>query len=181
MMKISLFILALLFIYGTPALSQTNIRIVDFKNFKYRLSCGSADKVSTVTLRDGQYEGSKGSIDQVYLQITDVLYGDLDGDRRDEAVVLYSCGSGASYVYIWGLVFTQKRNKLILITDIEGGNKTDGGFHDVRILKGALIVERYELGIAGVGPENIVRTRFKLKGNQVVQVGKQTSRPFQNK
>lgn len=168
----------LLTAFGTSAWSQTNIRKVDFNNFKYRLSCGSADKVSTVVVKNGEYTGGKGSIDPVYLQITDVFFGDLNGDRREEAVVLYSCGSGASYVYIWGLAFTQKRNKPLQITDIEGGNKTDGGFHDVKIVKGRLIVERYELGVAGIGPVAIVRTRYTIKGKRLKQIGRQTTRPM---
>lgn len=166
----------LLAAFGSSAWSQTNIRKVDFKNFKYRLSCGGADKVSTVVVRNGEYTGGKGTIDPVYLQITDVFFGDLNGDRREEAVVLYSCGSGASYVYIWGLVFTQKRNKPVLITEIQGGNKADGGFHDVKIVKGRLIVERYELGVPGVGPVAIVRTTFTIQGKQLKRIGRQTAR-----
>ena len=182
-MKIALLISTLFFGFATLARAQTDIRKVDFKNFTYNLNCGSADKVSPVTVRNGEFSGIKDSFEvrdvKVYLKITDVLFGDINGDRKDEAIVLYSCGSGASYVYIWGLIFTVKNNKPVLLTEIEGGNKGDGGFHDVRIEKNLLVVERYQLPPASGSaccPAFIETTKYKLKGAKLLRVGKQTSR-----
>ncbi len=178
-MKIALLTLILIFNFATSTLAQVDVRKVDFKNFTYKLSCGSADKVSPVTVKNGEYSDDKDSIgDRVYLKITDVIFGDINGDRKDEAIVLYSCGSGASYVYIWGLIFTVQNNKPVLLTEIEGGNKGDGGFHDVKIAKNLLIVERYQLPTAGSPccPAFIETTKYKLKGKRLIQVGKQTSR-----
>ena len=125
-MKFALLISTLFFGLASSTLAQADVRKVDFKNFTYKLSCGSADKVSPVTVKNGEFSGIKDSIAdgdvKVYLKITDVVFGDINGDRKDEAIVLYSCGSGASYVYIWGLIFTVKNNKPVLLTEIEGGN-----------------------------------------------------------
>lgn len=181
-MKIVLLFSILLFGFAIPARAQTDIHKLDFKNFTYKLSCGGADKVSPVTVKNGEYSGIKDSIDvgdfNVYLKITDVIYGDINGDRKDEAIVLYSCGSGASYVYIWGLIFGVKNNKPFLLAELEGGNKGDGGFHAVKIAKNLLVVERYQLPTAGSPccPAFIETTKYKLKGAKLVQVGKQTSR-----
>lgn len=161
----------------------TDIRKVDFKNFTYKLSCGSADKVSPVTVKKGEYRGYKDSVgDTVYLKITDVIFGDINGDQKDEAIVLYSCGSGASYVYIWGLIFTIKNNKPLLLSEIEGGNKGDGGFHKVKIINSLLVVERYQLPVAGSPccPEFIETTNYKLRGRKLVRVGKQTLRKIES-
>ena len=163
------------FYFAIVAQAQSDIRRFDFKNFTYNLSCGSADKKSAVTVKDAEYYGIKDSLNgEVYLKITDVIFGDINGDQKDEAVVLYSCGSGASYVYIWGLIFTMEKNKLILLTELEGGNKGDGGFHKVKISKSLLVVERYQLPNAGSPccPAFIETVKYKLKSTKLVQIGK---------
>ena len=119
MKAFTLLLMLLLFTVCTPSQSKENTRQIDFKNFTYRLSCGSADKETAVTVTNGEYSGLKGSIrDRVNLKITDVMFGDITGDSKDEAVVLYSCGSGASYVYIGGLIFTINKNKPALLAQI---------------------------------------------------------------
>jgi hypothetical protein len=155
--------------------AQSDIRRIDFKNFTYKVSCGGADKVSAIAVRGGEYSGVKDSLNvKVYLKITDVIFGDINNDRKDEAVVLYSCGSGASYVYIRGLVFTIKNNKPILLTELEGGNKGDGGFHTVKISNNLLVVERYQLAAAGSPccPAFIETAKYKLKSAKLVQTGR---------
>ena len=174
--------LILLIIFGVAsfASAQSSIRNVDFKNFAYSVSCGDADTVSRLTVRNGEYRGIKSSLgDEVYLKIYKVVFGDLDGDRREDAVVLYSCGSGASYVFFRGLIFKMKNRRTTLITEIEGGNKGDGGFYDVRIAKSKLIVERYQVrSTAGSPccPESIEKTVYKLQGKRLVQIGRPSLR-----
>ena len=169
--------LILCFVVSTEA--QRDIRKVDFKNFTYKLRCGSADKISPVPVKNGEYSGDKNSIgDKVHLKLTRVFFGDINGDRKDEAVVLYYCGSGASYVYISGLIFGLENGKPTLLAEIEGGNKGDGGFYGVRIVKNLLVVERYQLAAAGSPccPQFIETTRYKLVRRKLVPVGKQTLR-----
>jgi hypothetical protein len=180
-MKILLLISILFFCFLTVAKAQSTIRKVDFKNFTYNLSCGSADKKSSLTVKSGEFRGNKKSIgtgETVYLKIYEVKFGDFDGDKKEEAVVLYSCSSGASYVYFRGLVFKMKNRKPTFLTDIEGGNKGDGGFHEVRIAKNQLIVERYQLPQAGSPccPAFIETTRYNLKGNRLVPIGRKSVR-----
>ncbi len=166
-------------VYAVSIQAQSSIRKVDFKNFSYRLSCGSADRKSTVKVRNGKYDGRKGSLNtDVFLNIYKVLYGDLDGDQKDEAVVFYMCGSGASYAYFRGLVYSLKNRKPTLMTELEGGNKGDGGFNDVWIVNGRLVVERNQVGVGGSAccPESIEITRYKLKGKHLVRSGKRQSR-----
>jgi len=180
-MRLLLLILTFFFeAFLVPA--QSDIRKIDFKNFTYRLRCGDVDSVSPVTVRNGEYSGYKAGlggadlnfpreVQNVFLNVYEVVYGDIDGDKVDEAIVLYACGSGASYVYFRGLIFRYSNKKASFVTALEGGNKGDGGFHDVRVVKGALVVERYQMGIAGVGPETIVTTKYKLKAKRLIQLG----------
>jgi len=177
-MKIVLYILFLVCCITSSSLAQTDVHKIDFKNFTYRLSCGDADTASSVTVRNGEYSGVKNSIpggnDTVYLKITEVLFGDINGDGKDEAIVLYMCGSGASYAYFQGLIFSVKNNRPRLLTEITGGNKGDGGFEKVYINKGLLIVRRYQLPPASSAccPAFIETTKYKLKGKSLVRIGK---------
>ena len=181
-MKIATFLLTLLFGFVISVNAQTTIQKVDFKNFTYELSCGDADKRSQLTVKNGEFSGNKNSFEvgdvEVYLKIYKVVYGDFDGDKKDEAVVLYACSSGASYVYFRGLFFKMKKQKPILLTELAGGNKGDGGFHKVRFFKNQLIAERLQLPAGGSAccPAFIETTKYKLKDRKLVQIGKRTSR-----
>lgn len=161
----------------TSVVAQSGIRKVDFKNFDYRLSCGTADRVSRVSVRNGVYSGAKRGI-EVYLKVYEVNYGDMDADGREEAVVSYSCGSGASYVYFRAFVFGMNGNRPALLAVVEGGNKGDGGFHDILVQRGRLIVERYQLDVAGSPccPSFIERSKYRLNGKILVQVGRTSVR-----
>lgn len=143
------YLLLFLTLFGGAACvhAQRDIRKVDFKNFTYQLRCGDVDKVSAVTVRNGTYSGYKAGLGgqspyiprearRVFLNVYKVVYGDIDGDKVEDAVVLYMCGSGASYAYFRGLIFRYKNKKPSFVTALEGGNKGDGGFHDVRVVKG---------------------------------------------
>lgn len=171
------FVVIALCCLAAPAVAQSSIKKVDFKNFSYRLRCGDVDVVSKVAVKGGEYRGDKRGVD-IYLSINKVIYGDLNRDRKDEAIVLYSCGSGASYVYFRGLIFTMDRKRPVFLASLEGGNKGDGGFHEVIIRKGLLVVERYELGIAGSPccPEKIRTTKYRLSGTKLLEIGSPSHR-----
>ncbi len=176
-MKKLLFLVGL-FIFAVPATAQSSVQEVDFKNFTYNLSCGSADKSSFLTVKNGLFDGLKNSFEvgevEVHLKIYEIKFQDLDGDNKDEAVVLYACGSGASYVYFRGLIFKMKNQKPTLLTEIEGGNKGDGGFHKIHFSGSQLIVERYQLPPAGSAccPKFIETAKYKLIDDKLVQIGK---------
>jgi len=57
--SLNITVFLLLFLAGIPVSAQSRIRDVDFKNFTHNLSCGTADKVSPVIVRTGEYTGVK--------------------------------------------------------------------------------------------------------------------------
>ena len=76
-----------LLIFAVPATAQSSVQEVDFKNFTYNLSCGSADKSSSVTVKNGLFDGLKNSFEvgevEVHLKIYEIKFQDLDGDNKD--------------------------------------------------------------------------------------------------
>lgn len=175
-MRFMLIVIALCCL-GASTIAQSDIRRVDFRNFSYRLRCGDVDVVSKVSVKGGEYSGDKAGHD-IYLSINKVLYGDLNRDGKDEAVVLYSCGSGASYVYFRGLIFTMNPKRLLFLSPLDGGNKGDGGFHRVTIRRGLLVVERYQVGIGGSPccPDKIRTVKYRLSGTKLLAIGLPTYR-----
>lgn len=176
-MKFQFVIAVIIFGFSIPTKAQTDIRKIDFKNFTYNLSCSPNDKSSIVKIENGKFIGDKNG-EKTFINIIDVKFGDLNFDRKNDAVVKYGCGSGASGYFTRGLLFTIKNKKLTVLSLIEGGDKGDGGISKMKIVKNLLVVKRYELPTAGSPccPAFIETTKYKLKRKKLVRVGKQTLR-----
>ena len=174
-MKLRYFVplVMLLFAYAAP--SQQPIRSIDFKNFTYNAYCAGED-AETVTVKDGEYSHEKqedGYVDRVYFKIFDIAYGDLNGDGRDEAVVLSVCNTGGTGNFSEGYIFTMKGAKPIQAAQIPGGDRAYGGLREASVEKGLLIVESNDVGELGGAccPEFVVTTRYRLSGTELVKVG----------
>ena len=70
----------------TTAATDTGValRTVDWKNHFYRLGCANGDM--DVQLTDGKWEDADFGV-----QLTGVLYGDVTGDRSEDAIVTVEC------------------------------------------------------------------------------------------
>jgi len=167
-------------IIATSATAQNDIHSVDFKNFSYTAFC-AGDAPATLTVKDG--EASKetpqdGYVDRLYLQVTDIAYGDLNGDKHDEAIVLTVCNTGGTGNFSEGFIFTMKGAKATVTSRIPGGDRAYGGLRSTRVENGLLIVDSNDPGKDGAAccPELIVTTTYKLVGSKLTKVGKETSR-----
>src|SRR5688500_3148193 len=175
-----LFICVLLVAFFANAYGQAEIRSVDFKNFTYLAHC-LAEEPSEVTVKDGEFLEEKqmdGYVDRFSFTVFDVAYGDLTGDRKDEAIVLTVCNTGGTGNFSEGFVYSMKGRKPDLIARIPGGDRADGGLRTTRVEDGLLIVESNETGPEGGSccPQIIVTTRYKVAGGRIVQSGKETRR-----
>ena len=96
------FTVAVITAFGAGAVSDcsaqtkkagTGIRSVDFRNRTYSFNIGGEE--NTIKLRNGIYkEGVGGLIYEV--RKNDVVYGDVNGDGKEDAVVRIRLSSGAS-------------------------------------------------------------------------------------
>ena len=164
-----------------------NIRGVNFLNYTYRSSLCSENfqLPEAFKTRKGKYRDK-----QSYAEIKNgkVVYGDLNGDGREEAIVHIACGDftgnfSSSDVF----VYTMKKGKVELLSKINSNAmETDyKGFYPegflvtlkgVTIVKGRMIVEAYADG-SNAGPTHIATMNYELIGSGANLTGKPKIRP----
>ncbi len=164
-------ILSLIGAFSLSTFAQTTIRKVDFKNFTYDVDI--FEKKEKLTLKNGEFDRNTEE-DKLFFVVTDVVYGDLNGDGKEEAVVTTSMNTGGTGNFSSGIIFTMKNKKPVILTKFEGGDRAYGGIRGAKIEKGLFILEQNDVGDAGGAccPQFSVTTIFQLKGKKLVQIGK---------
>src|SRR5829696_8392337 len=159
---------------------QADIHAVDFKNFTYPPLC-IGDKPQRVTVKDGEYSKETqmdGYVDRFLFSITAVSYGDLNGDAKDEAIVLGVCNTGGTGNFSEGFIYTSRAGKPVLTARIPGGDRAYGGLRSATVSGGILAVESSDVGEAGGAccPEFAITQQYKLNAGKLVAVGRPTRR-----
>ena len=161
---------------ATTSYAQTNaqaIRKVDFRNFSYN-TCFDEDK-KTTRITNGKYARKIKDGDSsygVYFEVRAVVYGDLDGDGQEEAVVDTICNSGGTGQFTDGLVYRMQNGKPVQIGSVGVGDRADGGLHEVKFVNGQLKVARYGGNSGACCPDYIETYTYKLTGKGLVEAGK---------
>lgn len=164
------------------AQSDGDIHRVNFQDFIYRPSCAhlaSEDVEAQIRTRNGKYEVYNDK-EQIGFTIRTPAYGDLTNDGVDEAVILSSCNTGGSGQFSEGFIYTIRGEKPLLLARIPGGDRADGGLHDLTVERGLLVVERYaRKDTSGLCcPDFVDTTRYRWDGRKLVQAGKTTRRAY---
>lgn len=169
------FVFALLF--GVSVKAQSDIRKIDFNNFTYEMNDFEGENKIKITVKNGEYFRDQED-DKLYFKVMSVNYGDLDGDKKDEAVVITVFNSGGTGNFTNGLVFTIRNNKPVVLTEFEGGDRADGGLVSAKIVNNLLVVERNSPGENGGAccPEFIETTRYKWNEAELAPSGETESR-----
>ena len=162
----------LILLAGVVAASgQSDIHKVDFKNFTYPALCIGED-AEDVSVKDGEFSEEKqmdGYVDRFYFKVFDITYGDLTGDKKDEAVVLSVCNTGGTGNFSEGYIYTIRAGKPALIGRIPGGDRAYGGLRESRVENGVLVVAANDVGEMGGAccPEFVVTTRYRLANEKL--------------
>jgi hypothetical protein len=154
---------------------------VDFQNFMYRSPC-LADDDLLIHTRDGSFREEHGD-EKLFLKVWRVTYGDLTGDRRDEAAVLTICDTGGSGRFTRGFIYTMRKGRVAELTQVEGGDRAFYGIHDIHMERGLLVVERFapvEEGVGACCPKYINTKRYRWNGRRLVQAGKTHRKDVRN-
>ncbi len=153
------------------------IRKVDFKNFTYEPGCAGED-TKKIAVKKGVYEVDKGDEDKMYFSVESITYGDLNGDGDDEAIVLTTCNTGGTGQFTEGFIYGMSDGKPKLLTNLEGGDRADGGLRSAKVENGLLTVESNDAGETGGAccPEFVVTTKYKLEGKNLKQTGAESKK-----
>lgn len=179
-MKATILSLFFIIIFTVYVNAQTDIHRIDFKNFTYQPYCADIE-TEKVTVKNGEYSSEKqvdDFIDRFYFKAYDAEYGDLNGDGKDEAVILSVCNTGGTGNFSEGFIFSMKTGKPFLLARIPGGDRADGGLRSATVENGLLVVESND-GSENSGaccPEFAITNRYKLSGNKLIETGKSTRR-----
>ena len=138
--------LVLAFAVPVAATAAGDIHSVDFRHFVYYPSCAdfeSEEAKVPIQVSGGRFEGKAGTDREgMFFDAQEILYGDLTGDGRDEAVVRTLCSTGGTGKFDEGFVYGLKDGKPVLLGRIPGGDRATGGVRCMRFERGALQVER---------------------------------------
>ena len=176
-----LFFSLLLSVYAVTA--QTSIRDVDFQNFTYNADycAGEEGKSKKITVKEGKfYKETKEDdfVDRMYYAVYGTEYGDLDGDGKEEAVILSLCNTGGTGNFTEAYVYSLKHGKAVRIMLLSGGDRAFGGLRKAWIEKGILTVESSDAGERGGAccPEFVVTNQYRYVGRKLKEVGKEHRR-----
>lgn len=179
--------------------AQPNIKDVDFDNFIYQPFCGNAQP-QTITVKDGVFfeekivmlpvndVPSKDSektiapipkkvVERKYFKPYETIYGDLNSDNINEAIVLTTCSNGGVESFTEGFIYGIKDGNAEMLVRIEGGDRALGGLRFIKIENGAVIVERSRPDFTGNAccTEFAETMRYNFVNGELNPVGEKTS------
>lgn len=166
-----IFVTAFLLLIPGAVFGQGDIRRVNFKNFTYMAHCLS-EEPQKITVKNGVYSYAKqedGYVDRFEFRIFEIKYGDVNGDRSEEAIILSVCNTGGTGNFSEGFVYSMKSGKPSLIARIPGGDRADGGLRRTYVDGGMLVVESNAMSDMGglCCPEFVVTTKYRVAGGKL--------------
>lgn len=166
---------------AVPANAQSDIHDVDFDNFTYKVGFCASDPVNRITVKDAKYskeEDVDGYVDRLYFRVFGTTYGDLNGDGKDEAVVISVCNTGGTGNFTEAYIFSMDNGRPKQILRLDGGDRAEGGIREARIENGRLVVDTNDPGENGAAccAEVVVTRTYELKGGKLDEIGKPARR-----
>jgi hypothetical protein len=180
-------VLPILLLLAAPATSArsatSDLHQVDFRGFTYYPSCAdfeSEEAKVPIKVSGGKFEGKAGTDQEgTHFEVREVLYGDLDGDGQDEALVRTLCNTGGTGQFDEGFVYGWRGGKPVLLGRIPGGDRASGGVRCARFENGALQIERLGNDSGAANGVDFVDTEtWDLRGAGLAQVGQPVPRRF---
>jgi len=167
---------------------------VDFKNYTYPLPRGWQDAdAKEVVLEKGLRRMSEEKIGLSYVT---TKFGDVTGDKIDEAFVVLKIETAGSAIPQIVYVFTMKEDEPELIWYFRTGDRADGGLKNIYAENDEVTVElfgqdRFILGEVETSritgdeeqlccPTFFSRTRYKWNGKKFLMQGKRLTFSFEN-
>lgn len=134
---------------GAQSSPARSICDVDFKNFTYpKLPTGKCSRMSRVRVRDGKYGSIKNFSPRVVprggcwqVDVGLVIYGDVTGDRREDAVDVLYAEMGGTESSNDVFIYTLQDSRPVLLWKFWTGGRAEVGLVKLYAENGKLIVE----------------------------------------
>jgi hypothetical protein len=173
------------------AQATRNIRAVDFRNHAYpwieregwqsELIWLSTTTPNHVTLKNGRWEfpdldippDLRGKLPFAGLTLEEVVFGDVTGDAKDEAVVVLREHSGGTQCYYLVYIYTTNPHGLALLAYFRSGDRAAQGLYRVFASGGKLVVDLYDPDKqkGDCCSSGFLRTQYKWNDHAFVAVG----------
>ena len=129
-------------------------------------------------MRGGEYSNDTDDARE-FFKVIDVIYGDLDGDGRDEAAVSTLDNTGGTGQFTDVTIYAMKAGRASPVTSHGIGDRADGGVYDARISGRRLIIDRFGQENSGACcPTYIEQNVLNLRGRKLVAVARPTRRAY---
>ena len=162
--------------------TAVGIRSIDWANRTYQNGDG------TFTVKDGTFEfafdenGNEvaadyqptdpdGYVERGYFNVAAPVYGDVDGDGTEEAIIISVHNTGGTGQFDGADVYTMRGGEPVVIGGIPGGDRGDGGLHGVTFEGPVVIVERMmsQDGDGACCPSKLQVERWRWTGGTLVE------------
>ena len=177
--------------FAAPAQTQktSTIKDVDFSNFSYRASFGDPKNEKTIKLTSGELADSEAGF--TYKLFDKPVYGNLNGDNSEDAVVEIKLDSIGSYRDFEVQAYTFENGAAKMLARVDSAQAAKdyakhypknadvhyAGINPPRIQNGLVIVEALTEGSFAC-PKYTAFFSYKLSGAKFILSGKPTRKPF---
>ncbi len=167
---------------GGTASTAGDIRAVDWANRTYQsgdgeftVKDGSAefafDEQGNEVPPDYQPTDPDAFVERGYFNVAPPRFGDADGDGADDALVIHVYNGGGTGQFDGITIYTMRAGQPVVLGQIPGGDRGDGGISDARIEGGAVRVERMmsQDGDGACCPSKVQEETWTWKGGAFVE------------
>jgi hypothetical protein len=175
---------------ATATAQKSKIRQVDFKNFTYEWNDATGEGVpedwhwiaslpkTRIATTNGlhRFDEDRAEDDpspSPVLSVDSVTYGDLLGDRGEEAVVSLNYGTGGTANWDYLYVYKLKNDHPVLLALMETGSRGSGGLVHVTVRGGLLVADFADKDrmIGDCCSGGYIRVRYRWQNGRFVEVG----------
>lgn len=97
----------------------------------------------------------------------EVSYGDLTGDNECEAAVLLGWRAGGNGYFTKVLVYSIEDHSVLILGEVQGGDRSLGGLESARIVGGRLLVDRERGGPCAACPGPVVTEIYRFTSGKL--------------
>ena len=162
--------------------TAVGVRAIDWANRTYASGEGSFtvkdgsaefafDEDGNEVGPDYQPKDPDAYVERGYFNVAAPVFGDVDGDGAEEAVVISVYNGGGTGQFDGADVYTLRDGKPVVLATVPGGDRGDGGLYGATFEGTILIVERMmsQDGDGACCPSKLQRERWSWSGGALVE------------